>query len=265
MKQIYFLCSVLALAGVVLLASCSDDNGLYFTQNEVIGDVVTGKQIRLEGNTLKVYTTEVGSVNVQGASGGITAVSSDERVATVRCVNDQPKQVIVNGVKEGSARIVVTDAKGTATSFVVVVTDVEQAWGTRTIITAGDEVRCMVEGVSHEDSLAIAKDARERFAGLKYVVKSRAYIPTEAYRMYIYDRTDKLLEKYAAVWNEVKQADATTFYFDLLSDYRVKEPLERLSISPQLGLERSVSRFYKKQYPKLKNVIIRQSVKFLKL
>lgn len=265
MKQIYFLCSVLALAGVVLLASCSDDDGLYFTQNEVIGDVVTGKQIRLEGNTLKVYTTEVGSVNVQGASGGITAVSSDERVATVRCVNDQPKQVIVNGVKEGSARIVVTDAKGTTTSFVVVVTDVEQAWGTRTVLTTGDEVRCMVEGVSHDDSLAIAKDVRERFAGLKYVVKSRAYVPTEAYRMYIYDRTDKLLEKYAVVWNEVKQADATIFYFDLLSDYRVKEPLERLSVSPQLGLERSVSRFYEKQYPKLKNVIIRQSVKFLKL
>ena len=63
MKQIYFLCSVLALAGVVLLASCSDDDGLYFTQNEVIGDIITGKQIRLEGNTLKVYTTEVGGVS----------------------------------------------------------------------------------------------------------------------------------------------------------------------------------------------------------
>ena len=161
MKRIHFLFSMLALAGGLLLTACSDDERQFFTQDEVIGDILTGKQISLKDNTLKVYTTEGGSVNVQGASGSITAVSSDERVATARCVNDQPKQVVVQGVKEGSARITVTDAKGQSAAFVVVVTDFENAWIARTVITTGDEVRCTVKGVGHDDSLAIVKDAQD--------------------------------------------------------------------------------------------------------
>lgn len=264
MKRIHFLFSMLALAGGLLLTACSDDERLFFTQDEVIGDILTGKQISLKDNTLKVYTTEGGSVNVQGASGSITAVSSDERVATARCVNDQLKQVVVQGVKEGSARITVTDAKGQSAAFVVVVTDFENAWIARTVITTGDEVRCTVKGVGHDDSLAIVKDAQERFAGLRYVIKMRAYVPAEAYRLYVYDKADKVLEKYAVVWNKVVQ-DATDVFQLTLFDHDVEEPVENMSVSPQLGLERSVGRFYEKQYPKLKKVVIRQPVKFVKM
>ena len=264
MKRIHFFLSMRLLLGALTLTSCHDDDGLYFTLDEVIGDISTGKQTRLVDNTIKVYTTEESGVNVQGASGAITAVSSDERVATVRCLNDQPKRVVVKGVKGGSARIIVTDAEGHSAFFMVVADDVEKAWGTQTIIMTYDEVRCRVEGVNREDSLAIVKDARARFAELKYVIKRRAYVPSEAHRMYIYDKADKLLEMYAVVWNKSMQDDTVVFQFTLFSN-DVETPVENLSVGPQFGLERSVGRFYQKQYPKLKKVTIRQSVKFVKI
>lgn len=45
------------------LAACNEDE-IYFTQNELIGDILTGKQVRLEDNTLVLYTGMSDRVNV---------------------------------------------------------------------------------------------------------------------------------------------------------------------------------------------------------
>lgn len=45
----------MALAALLCLASCSDDDsGIQLTEDEVVGDIITGKQIVI--NTLTTYT-----------------------------------------------------------------------------------------------------------------------------------------------------------------------------------------------------------------
>ena len=83
--KIYFL----AMAFVALLmVGCSDDDGIQLTQDEIIGDINTGKQVGIKGNSLVIYTTQGAYVNVQGAKGKISAQSSDEKVVTVTCIHE---------------------------------------------------------------------------------------------------------------------------------------------------------------------------------
>ena len=56
-KLLLFICCTLTFV------ACDDEDGIYFTQDEIIqGDILTGKQIGLENNTLNIYTTEGGGV-----------------------------------------------------------------------------------------------------------------------------------------------------------------------------------------------------------
>ena len=56
----------MALAALLCLASCSDDDsGIQLTEDEVVGDIITGKQIVI--NTLTTYTDGGCKVNVNGA------------------------------------------------------------------------------------------------------------------------------------------------------------------------------------------------------
>lgn len=56
----------MALAALLCLASCSDDDsGIQLTEDEVVGDIITGKQIVI--NTLTTYTDSGSKVNVNGA------------------------------------------------------------------------------------------------------------------------------------------------------------------------------------------------------
>ena len=83
--KIYFL----AMAFVALLmVGCSDDDGIQLTQDEIIGDINTGKQVGIKVNSLVIYTTQGARVNVQGAKGKISAQSSDEKVVTVTCIHE---------------------------------------------------------------------------------------------------------------------------------------------------------------------------------
>lgn len=53
----------MALAALLCLASCSDDDsGIQLTEDEVTGDIITGKQIVI--NTLTTYTDGGCKVNV---------------------------------------------------------------------------------------------------------------------------------------------------------------------------------------------------------
>ncbi len=91
---------LMALAALLCLTSCSDDDsGIQLTEDEVIGDIITGKQIVI--NTLTTYTDGGCKVNVNGAK--VLATSSDDSVAKVSCSSkESEKEIYVSGVSEGN-------------------------------------------------------------------------------------------------------------------------------------------------------------------
>lgn len=158
--KIYFL----AMAFVALLmVGCSDDDGIQLTQDEIIGDINTGKQVGIKGNSLVIYTTQGARVNVQGAKGKISAQSSDEKVVTVTCIHEtgqygKDERISLSAIAVGKAIVTVTDEDGNEAKLAVEVKDVETLWKTTQVFN-GYQKYCKVEGVSKEDSLVIASDA----------------------------------------------------------------------------------------------------------
>ena len=66
---------LMALAALLCLTSCSDDDsGIQLTEDEVTGDIITGKQIVI--NTLTTYTDSGSKVNVNGAKDCFSKVNS---------------------------------------------------------------------------------------------------------------------------------------------------------------------------------------------
>lgn len=192
MKQkAYYL---MMLCALTMMGCSDDDNGMYFTKDEVVeGDILTGKQTGIKENTVDVYTTEQTSVNVQGASGNISAVSENESIAKViTCDNSGTKKVFLMGVAEGKTGIVVTDELGNTARFVANVVDVKKAWKTSAIYEL-DEKKCVVEGVSKADSAEIASSVLANDKKHLMYILFRTYYPTEMLRIIIKDKEDHSL------------------------------------------------------------------------
>lgn len=171
MKRKIYLLAMLFVA--FMMVGCSDDEkGIYFTEDEVEGDILTGKQVGIKDNTLSVYTTEENTVNVQGASGKISAVSADEKIATVYCDNSDEKRVHVKGVAVGKTKITVTDIDGNSATFIADVKDVESAWKTSSINYLENKY-CVVEGVNKDDSAKIASEVIDNDKKAAIVLKKR--------------------------------------------------------------------------------------------
>ena len=103
LKNIYFVNLWLVFC-LLFTTACNDDDNIYFTQDEIIGDINSGKQIALENNTLVVYTNNMAtSVNVQGAKGKIHATSSDENIVLVTSSNEGKATVLVEALNIGNA------------------------------------------------------------------------------------------------------------------------------------------------------------------
>ena len=186
-KLLLFICCTLTFAAY------DDEDGIYFTQDEVIqGDILTGKQIGLKNNTLNIYTTEGGGVNVQGSKGAISATSSDDKIATATCQNEETKSVQVKAHAVGNTFITVTDAKGNSQRFTVVVKDVEELWSQKSVSTVRGTKQCVVTGTTRADSAAIAAHAIANDKDYKYVYKTRSYIPfgDVIFRLDVFDKDD---------------------------------------------------------------------------
>lgn len=179
------------------LAACGEDD-IYFTQDELVeGDILTGKQVRLEDNTLVVYTGMSDLVNVRGAKGVLTVKSADAEIATATEYEDAgTHRVEVQGRKEGNTVISVTDSKGNTAGFAVTVRNAEELWHPCFTCERDEElrhVRCLVAGVSSADSVAVANDAYARNPDYRFVLKFRFLAPSNVYRMLVYDAGGKLL------------------------------------------------------------------------
>lgn len=251
MKRKFFYLVMMLFA--LTMVSCSDDDkGIYFTEDEVQGDMLTGKQVGIKDNTLNVYTTEQNSVNVQGASGKISATSEDENIAkVVACDNTDEKRVHVQGVTVGKTKITVTDEKGNSAQFIVDVKDVETAWSEGTPIEVID-VKCRVDGVSKEDSTAIASEVIAQNKYKYFLIQSRSYEPFLIRRLKIMDEQKNVLVE-GLFYGERDNSTGTTTYY--VREYKSENILEQFIIAPRyLIFDRTEQ--YKERYPSVKRVLL---------
>lgn len=244
----------MALAALLCLASCGDDDsGIQLTQDEIIGDINTGKKIVI--TSLTTYTESSSKVNVNGAKGKISATSSDESIAKVSCsTNEAEKEIYVSGVSVGNTTITITDSDGNTAVLKVEVKDWTTLWELSRTIYVVDR-KCFVEGVSSEDYATIAADAIEKDSYNKYyTIRTRVYIPSGPYatkRLTITDdkgnvRMDGILKiqpnaDNSEVWHLLPIGNYTevvlaTFYYD------------------QKSIVKDVTGYYKTAYPKIKKV-----------
>lgn len=245
---------LIALTALLSLASCGDDDsGIQLTQDEIIGDINTGKKIVI--TSLTTYTESSSKVNVNGAKGKISATSSDESIAKVSCsTNEAEKEIYVSGVSVGNTSITITDSDGNIAVLKVEVKDWTTLWELSRTMYVVDR-KCFVEGVSSEDSATIAADAIEKDSYNKYyTIRTRVYIPSGPYatkRLTITDdkgnvRMDGILKiqpnaDNSEVWHLLPIGNYTevvlaTFYYD------------------QKCIVKDVTGYYKTAYPKIKKV-----------
>ena len=244
----------MALAALLCLASCGDDDsGIQLTQDEIIGDINTGKKIVI--TSLTTYTERSSKVNGNGAKGKISATSSDESIAKVSCsTNEAEKEIYVSGVSVGNTTITITDSDGNTAVLKVEVKDWTTLWELSRTIYVVDR-KCFVEGVSSEGSATIAADAIEKDSYNKYyTIRTRVYIPSGPYatkRLTITDdkgnvRMDGILKiqpnaDNSEVWHLLPIGNYTevvlaTFHYD------------------QKSIVKDVTGYYKTAYPKIKKV-----------
>ena len=152
---------LMALTALLSFASCSkNDSGIQLTEDEIVGDINTGKKIAI--TALTVYKYGSSKVNVNGANGKISATSSDENIVKVSCsTNEAEKEIYVNAVSVGNATVTITDSEGNSATLKVEVKDWTECWTRGRTMYVVDR-KCLVEGVSAEDSAAIAADAIEK-------------------------------------------------------------------------------------------------------
>ena len=230
----------------ISLLSCSDDERLYFTQDEIIqGDISTGKQIEIKNIT--VYTSMSGHMYIQGGSGKISATSSDENIATVTTHKDTYQELIIKGVNTGIATITVTDEKGNAATLPVSVEDVETLWTTIATYkkTSLIEDECIITGVSDTEAASIQSDVLYRKSKESiFLFKGRTLPPSTRIKLEVYTvDSEKLYQLTGYATQEGfdlsnnDDENRKTYYFSFTSDEQGSWMVE------------DISNDYRTQYP----------------
>lgn len=245
---------LIALTALLSLASCGDDDSdIQLTQDEIIGDINTGKKIVI--TSLTTYTESSSKVNVNGAKGKISATSSDESIAKVSCsTNEAEKEIYVSGVSVGNTTITITDSDGNTAVLKVEVKDWTALWKLSRTMYVVDR-KCFVEGVSSEDSATIAADAIEKDSYNKYyTIRTRDYIPFGSYvtkRLTITD--DKGNVRMDGILKIQPNADNSEVWY-LLPIGNYTEVVLATFYYDQESIVKDVTDYYKTAYPKIKKV-----------
>ena len=195
----------LVLFASFAFTACSDeDEDIHFTKNEVVqGDILTGNQVSIPGNTISVFTTMSDVVNVQNASGVISAVSKNGNIATVRVVNAsydgepiQDKGIEIRGMQVGETQIVVSDADGKTATLNVKVEDVSLFWDTICTYKKTSLVEDVVEieGIDETSAGGIRTDILSNKAKEStFIIKASKSYPFSVYKMQVLDKDDNVL------------------------------------------------------------------------
>lgn len=178
-------------------ASCSDDDeGIYFTKDEIVGDINTGKKINI-GNTLSLYAGYSTCVNVHGQSGNIKASTSDPNIATVEAdnsggYNDGHLTITISGKSEGTATVIITDSRNNSAELTIDVMNPIRAKYVRTNVDK-DEVH--VSGVTDNEAETIKAEIANIHANEQsYILEISPTKPeTSRWMLHVYDTTGQLL------------------------------------------------------------------------
>lgn len=245
---------LMALTALLFLASCSDENtGIQFIQDEIVGDINTGKKIPI--TTLTTDTEGCSKVSVNGAKGKISATSSDESIAKVSCsTNEAEKEIYVSGVSVGNATITVTDSEGNTAVLKVEVKNWTVQWKLSKTMYVVNR-KCFVDGVSSEDSATIAADAIEKDSYNKYyTMRTRVYGPSDPYvtqRLTITD--DKGNVRMDGILKIQPNADNSEVWH-LLPIGNYTEVVLATFYCNQESIVKDVTGYYKTAYPNIKKV-----------
>lgn len=248
-RTIYYL--VMLLFALTMMGCSDDDKGIYFTEDEVQGDILTGNQVGIKDNTHNVYTTEESAVNVQGASGKISATSEDENIAKViACDNTDEKRVHILGVSVGKTKITVTDEKGNSAQFIVNVDDVKNAWKAIAILVLDDK-KCVVEGASKEDSAEIASEVITKDKKYRMDITSRGGFSVP--RLTISDEQNNVLE--GGILNWADDGQYKKFWVTPLESYS-SVLLDQFYIDDKKGdyFVWDLTSVYREKYPSITSV-----------
>jgi len=116
---------------------------LCFTQNEVVGDIITENQILLKDNKITTSVKGVTLVNIQGCKGEFSIVSSDENIVSFEIyhISEMPS-ISIRGHKTGNATITVKDATGQSAILDVMVKYMEISWEVlkHEVVVKGDQL-----------------------------------------------------------------------------------------------------------------------------
>lgn len=195
----------LVLFALFAFTACSnEDEDIHFTKNEVVeGDILTGNQVSIPGNTISVYTTMSDAVNVQNANGVISAVSKNENIATVRVVNTSyngepvhDKGIEIHGIQIGETQIVVSDADGKTVTLNVKVEDVSSFWSTirtykkTSIIEDEVEIKGIDETSAGSIRTAILSNKAKETT---FIIKASKSFPFCVYKIQVLDKDENIL------------------------------------------------------------------------
>lgn len=247
---------VIALTALLSLASCGDDDsGIQLTQDEIIGDINTGKKISI--TFLTTYTESSSKVNVNGAKGKISATSSDESIAKVSCsTNEAEKEIYVSGVSVGNAMVIVTDSEGNTATLKVEVKDWATHWKLSRTMYVVDR-KCFVEGVSLEDSATIAADAIEKDKYNKYyTIRTRVYVPSDPYETKRLTITDDKGNVRMDGFLNIQPKDDNTEVWHLLPIDNYTAVVLATFYRNQDCIVKDVTDDYKEAYPNIKKVAL---------
>ena len=116
---------------------------LCFTQNEVIGDIITENQILLKDNKITAFVNGFVHVNIRGYKGEVSIVSSDENIVSFEIyhISEMPS-ISIRGHKTGNATITVKDATGQSAILDVMVKYMEISWEVlkHEVVVKGDQL-----------------------------------------------------------------------------------------------------------------------------
>jgi hypothetical protein len=144
---------LLLLLPLLVLASCEDDYELTFSKDELIGDIMTGREVTVESNI--VMTTSYAYAYINHAEGDCTAKSSDENIVTASVSTTGKKQKLeIKALNVGNAVVSVTDVSGHCASLNVTVKSINEY----TSCTDSTKVMFLISGVSKIDSANIVKE-----------------------------------------------------------------------------------------------------------
>jgi len=257
---------------VVLHISCSDDDKLYFTRNELMGDIVTENEIPLSSNEMAVTSHSAMSFNIRGNSGECTATSTNENVVSAEMYNGNKKSVTIYTHGVGTAIVTVKDAKGRTASLTINVSNLELSYSVlkNEVVVKGDLLT--IAQAKELEEKALSSASVKVGGGYRFVFADR---DLQGGDVYLYPETFWLAPKQGTFErvSESIEDDIFNFKYIVTIDGKVRNfiflPYDMTALSKSLMPIRyyqfveDVTDKYKPEYGNLEQLLVTHVFEFI--